>query len=80
MQNLSLKELKELAKKLREEGVTQRQIAQEAGCTERYVQMVFAGNRNSKKVLATAKQLLADKSTETFSKAIKKHTSIIQML
>lgn len=80
MTSVSLKELRELAKKMRESSVTQKEVATALGCSERFVQMVFKGERTSIKVIVKAKELLAMKSTEEFQKAVKKHFSIMKTL
>lgn len=80
MTNISPLELQELSKKMKEVGVTQKEVAEESGLSERYVQYVFSGQRNSHKVIYTAKQLLAEKSTTEFSEAVRKHKSIMTVL
>jgi len=80
MTNVSSRELQELAKKMRESAVTQREIATASSCSERFVQMVFKGDRESYKVVEIAKGLLLKKSTDEFQKAIEKHAEIMKVL
>ncbi|WP_420582047.1 hypothetical protein [Reichenbachiella sp.] len=82
MPNLSAKELLELASKLRNEGITQDQIAKEANKSERYIRMVFSPNdpRYSEDVIRIAKRLLVEKSTEEFTQAFKRHNDVMKVL
>lgn len=82
MPNLSSKELTELALKLKNEDVTQEQVAAVANVSVRYVQMVFSPNdpRYSDDVIRKAKQLLVEKATQNFTKAFKHHNDVMKVL